>query len=156
VPWQPELAFGAIGEGGARVIDRALAEACGLTIEQMEQVANGEQVELDRRARVFRGGRAPVDVKDRTVILVDDGLATGSTMLAAVRAMRARGAGKVIVAVPVGPRSTCTALRGDADEVVCLETPQPFEAVGQWYADFHQLTDEEVLKLLGANPDGPA
>jgi predicted phosphoribosyltransferase len=158
VPWQPELAFGAIGEGGARVLDTELIRACALTADQIARISEREQAELERRAHVFRAGREPVDVRQATVILVDDGLATGSTMLAAIRALRQRGAGEIVVAVPVGPKSTCQALRGEADEVVCLETPEPFEAVGQWYEDFHQLSDEEVIRLLSrpARPAGPA
>lgn len=148
VPWQPELAFGAIAEGGARYIDEAFVRAAGLLPDQVERVIAQESDELARRADAFRGLRSAPGVRQRTVILVDDGLATGSTMEAAVRALKAQGVGRVIVAVPVGPRSTCAALQRDADEVLCLEQPEPFDAVGAWYRDFHQMTDDEVRALL--------
>ncbi|MFM2123960.1 MAG: hypothetical protein RL328_411, partial [Acidobacteriota bacterium] len=144
VPWQPELAFGAIAEGGGRVIH----ETFGLRPEQVERVVAAEQAELERRAYVFRGNKPPAEVKGRTVLLVDDGLATGATMEAGVRALRQAGAGKIVVAVPVGPSDTCRALQREADEVICLEQPEPFDAVGAWYEDFHQMTDEEVRVLL--------
>lgn len=154
VPWQPELAFGAISEGNARVVDHTLAEACGISQEKIAEVVAREEAELKRRAEVFRGSRALLELRGVTVILVDDGLATGSTMQAAVRATRERGAGRVVVAVPVGSRQACQMLRGDADEVVCLETPEPFEAVGQWFVDFHQMTDQEVLDIVNEPPTG--
>ena len=144
VPWQPELAFGAIAEGGARVIN----ETFGLRPEQVERVVAEEQAELDRRAQVFRGDKPPAEVRRRVILVVDDGLATGSTMEAAIRSLRQRGAGKIVVAVPVGPPDTCNRLRSLADEVVCLDQPEPFDAVGVWYEDFHQMTDNEVRALL--------
>ena len=144
VPWQPELAFGAIAEGGARVIN----ETFGLRPEQVERVVAEEQAELDRRAQVFRGDKPPAEVRRRVILVVDDGLATGSTMDAAIRSLRQRGAGKIVVAVPVGPPDTCNRLRSLADEVVCLDQPEPFDAVGVWYEDFHQMTDNEVRALL--------
>ncbi len=148
VPWDPELAFGAIAEGDARVVDEYAVRALGIRPEQIERVVSAEQVELARRASAFRGDRPPADVKNRTILVVDDGLATGSTMLAAVRALRQRGAGKIVVAVPVGPPYTCAMLAREADEVLCLDQPEPFEAVGAWYADFRQVTDDEVRALL--------
>lgn len=148
VPWQPELAFGAIAEGDSRVVNESFVQSCGLRPEQVDQVIAEEQAELARRSGAFRGDRAPADVKNRTILVVDDGLATGSTMQAAVRALRRRGAGQIIVAVPVGPPSTCALIRAEADEVVCLEQPEPFDAVGVWYVDFHQMTDEEVRSIL--------
>ena len=144
LPWQPELAFGAIAEGGARVLSPTLAPSP----DQAERVITEEQAELDRRAHAFRGGKAPAEVKGRTILLVDDGLATGSTAQAAIRTLRQRGAGKIVVAVPVGPPDTCRAMQSEADEVLCLEQPHPFEAVGLWYEDFHQMTDAEVRALL--------
>lgn len=148
VPWQPELAFGAIAEGGAQYSDEVFVRSAGLTPDQIDRVVVQERLELARRAATFRGERAAPDVRQKTILLVDDGLATGSTMEAAVRALKAHGAGKVVVAVPVGPRATCALLARDADEVVCLEHPEPFDAVGAWYRDFHQMTDNEVRALL--------
>ena len=147
VPWQPELAFGAIAET-VRVIDAGLVQECGLTPEVIEEIAAREQQEIERRSRLYRGTRSLVDIHDREVILVDDGLATGSTMLAAVRALRQQKAKSIIVAVPVGPNETCDALRREADEVVCLSSPEPFYSVGSWYEDFTQVTDREVQNAL--------
>jgi putative phosphoribosyl transferase len=148
VPWQPELAFGAVAEGGACVLDQAFIEAAAITPDQIQRLTAEAQAELAHRAEVFRAGRAPAPVGGRTVLLIDDGLATGSTMLAAVRSLKAAGAKKIIVAVPVGPASTCTALEREVDQVICLAQPEPFEAVGVWYQDFHQLTDDEVRSQL--------
>lgn len=148
VPWDPEFALGAIAEGDARVVDESIVRSLGIRPDQIERVLAAEQAELARRAAAFRGDRPPADVKNRTILVVDDGLATGSTMLAAVRALRQRGAGKIIVGVPVGPPSTCRMLAQEADEVVCLDQPEPFEAVGSWYEDFRQVTDDEVRALL--------
>jgi putative phosphoribosyl transferase len=153
VPWQPELGFGAIAETPAaitrrappvRVIDQGLVQECGLTPEVIEEIGAREQHEIDRRSRLYRGSRSLIEVRDRDVIIVDDGLATGSTMLAAVRALRHQNAKHIVVAVPVGPRDTCEALRREADEVVCLSSPEPFYSVGTWYEDFTQVTDSEV------------
>jgi len=114
-------------------------------------VARAEQIELDRRDRAYRGGRAMVPLDGRVALLVDDGLATGSTMRAAVQAVRQLAPARVVVAVPVGAPDTCSSLQSIADEVICLTTPDPFEAVGQWYEDFAQTTDEEVEQLLAAS-----
>jgi len=147
VPWQPELGFGAIAEG-VRVIDAGLVRECELTPEVIEEIAAREQREIGRRSRLYRGTRSLIDIHGREVIIVDDGLATGSTMLAAVRALRHQGAKRIVVAVPVGPPSTCNALRREADEVVCLSSPEPFDSVGSWYDDFTQVTDREVQDAL--------
>jgi putative phosphoribosyl transferase len=153
VPWQPELGFGAIAETAGtdppvRVIDQGLVRECELTPEVIEEIAAREQREIDRRGRLYRGTRSLVDIHGREVIIVDDGLATGSTMLAAVRALRHQGAKRIVVAVPVGPPSTCDAMRREADQVVCLSSPEPFYSVGTWYEDFTQVTDREVQHTL--------
>lgn len=155
VPWQPELGFGAIAETAGtdppvRVIDQGLVRECELTRAIIDQIAAREQHEIDRRSRLYRGTRSMIEVHGKEVIIVDDGLATGSTMLAAVRALRHQGARKLVVAVPVGPPSTCDAMRREADEVICLSSPEPFEAVGAWYEDFTQVTDEEVQQALSS------
>jgi predicted phosphoribosyltransferase len=147
VPWQPELAFGAITET-VRVIDAGLVRECELTPEIIDEIAAREQREIDRRSRLYRGTRSLVDIHGREVIIVDDGLATGSTMLAAVRALRQQGAKRILVAVPVGPPGTCDALRREADEVVCLSSPEPFYSVGTWYEDFTQVSDREVQETF--------
>ena len=114
----------------------------------IEDVARSEQQELERRERLYRAGQPPLDVRGHTVIVVDDGLATGSTMLAAVKALRARQARRIVVAVPVAAADTCDAMRAEADVVVCATTPRPFQAVGLWYRDFEQTTDDEVRRCL--------
>ena len=153
VPWQPELGFGAIAETAGtdppvRVIDQGLVRECELTPEVIEEIAAREQHEIDRRSRLYRGTRSLVDIHGREVIIVDDGLATGSTMLAAVRALRQQGGTRIVAAVPVSPRETCDALRREADQVVCLSSPERFTSVGTWYEDFTQVTDGEVQKAL--------
>src|SRR4051794_32131516 len=148
VPGHEEYALGAIATGGVRVINRQLVESLGLPAEWIEAIDAKERRELDRRERAYRGDRPPPDVAGRTVILVDDGLATGSTMLAAVHAVRADDPARIVVAVPVAAPDVCEALRSVADEVVCLLTPRPFQAVGVWYQDFAQTADGEVRDLL--------
>jgi putative phosphoribosyl transferase len=147
-PWQPELGMGAIGEGGVRVLNQNLIAQLGITDEEVEAVASREQAEVERRVRAYRAGRPPVPVTGRTVIVVDDGLATGFTARAAIQMVRRLGAARVVLAVPVAPPDAVEALREIADEVVCLETPTWFLAIGAWYQDFRQTTDEEVQHLL--------
>ena len=148
VPGHSELAMGAIAEGGVQVLSRELIRDLAIPQPLVERVAVRERLELDRRDVLYRGGRRAVAVRDRTVIIVDDGLATGSTMQAAILALRQQKPAKIIVAVPVGARETCEALSRSADEVVCVATPEPFNAVGLWYEDFSQTSDEEVRRLL--------
>src|SRR5437764_1200521 len=152
VPGHEELAMGAIASGGVRVLNRDVLDYVRVTQQQLDAVAAREERELSRREAEFRGNRAPLDVRGRTVIIVDDGLATGSTMRAAVQALRAMEPKRVIVAVPVGAEQTCEEFRDIVDEMVCLRTPEPFEAVGLWYDDFTQTTDAEVHALLSRNP----
>jgi predicted phosphoribosyltransferase len=148
VPGYEELAMGAIATGGVRVMNEELTGALRISRRLIDATSRREQEELQRRERLYRGARPLPDVRGRTVILVDDGLATGSTMRAAALALRKLQPAKVIVAVPVGAQETCDEFRGDVDEVVCAVTPVPFTAVGAWYADFSQTSDEEVRQLL--------
>jgi predicted phosphoribosyltransferase len=152
VPGHEELAMGAIASGGVRVLNRDVLDYARVTQQQLDAVAAREERELARREAEYRGNRAPLDVRGRTVIIVDDGLATGSTMRAAVQALRAMEPKRVIVAVPVSAAQTCEDFREIADEIICLRTPEPFEAVGLWYDDFTQTTDAEVHALLSRNP----
>ncbi len=152
VPGAEELAMGAIASGGVRVLNRDVLDHARITQQQLDAVAAREERELARREAEYRGNRAPLDVRGRTVIIVDDGLATGSTMRAAVQALRAMEPKRIVVAVPVGAAQTCEDFREIADEIVCLRTPEPFEAVGLWYDDFTQTTDAEVHALLSKNP----
>lgn len=148
VPGHEELAMGAIASGGVRVQNSEVVNALGIPATVIESVAMSEQLELDRREHLYRGNREPLGLANQTVILVDDGLATGSTMRAAVLAVRQQQPARVIVAVPVGARSTCADLRRDADDVVCVRSPDPFVAVGRWYHDFTPTSDDEVRSLL--------
>jgi predicted phosphoribosyltransferase len=148
LPGQEELAMGAIASGGARVLNWELIRALGIPNQVVEQVTQEEQRELERREREYRDGRPQVEVRGRTVILVDDGLATGSSMRVAVLALKQKEPAQVVVAVPVAPRESCAEMESVADHVVCAVTPEPFLGVGQWYADFSQTTDEEVRDLL--------
>jgi putative phosphoribosyl transferase len=151
LPGQEELAMGAIASGGSQVLNTSLIRRLHVPRETINAVAMRELRELDRRERAYRGLHAPPPVRGKTVILVDDGLATGATMHAAAAALRAQGPARIVVAVPVGAPSTCEDLRQIADELVCAETPESFAAVGQWYDDFSQTTDEEVRQLLEAS-----
>jgi predicted phosphoribosyltransferase len=148
VPGQKEYAMGAIATGGVRVINESVVRMLEIDPVTVESIARAEQREIERRERLYRDALPPPDVHGRTVILVDDGLATGSTMLAAVRALRLQRPGRVVVAVPTASAHTCRDLRSEADEVVCAITPEPFRAVGLWYEDFTQTTDDEVRGLL--------
>jgi putative phosphoribosyl transferase len=148
VPWQPELAMGAIASGGVRILDERLILQEGIPPEEIESVAANEAQEVERRELLYRGDRPPLELRNRLVILVDDGLATGSTMLAAVKCVQSLQPSNVTVAVPVASRQACTLIRNEADDCVCLATPAPFIAVGEWYQDFRQTSDVEVRELL--------
>ncbi len=150
VPGHRELAMGAIASGGTRVLNDDLIRDLGIPRAAIDAVVVEESVELARREQEYAGGAGMPSVRGRIVILVDDGLATGATMRAAVIAIRAQHPSRVVVAAPVGAWSTCQALRADADEVICLRTPEPFSAVGLWYRTFDQTTDEEVRTLVEA------
>lgn len=148
VPYHPELGFGAIGEGGVRVISEGIVRHSGVRQAELMAVEHAEEQELLRRARCYREGRPRVTVDGRTVIVVDDGVATGATAAVACQVVRAQGAARVVLAVPVAPPDVIHRLRGAADDVVCLSRPQLFSAVGEWYRDFSQTTDEEVITCL--------
>jgi len=148
VPGHEELAMGAIASGGVRILSEDVVEALKIPERVIATVAAAEEHELERRERIYREGRPLPEVRDRTVILVDDGLATGSTMRAAAAALRAQGVGRLVTAVPVAPKETCDALRELVDDVICAVTPEPFLAVGEWYEDFTQTSDAEVQDLL--------
>ena len=150
LPGHEELAMGAIATGGVRVVNDEVVRRLGVPEAMIDEVAAEELKELKRRERSYRADRSAPNVKDRTVILVDDGLATGSTMRAAVAALRLLHPAWIVVAVPVGAADTCATLAEEADEVVCVSMPEPFYAVGSWYEDFGQTSDEEVRALLDA------
>ena len=154
VPDWPELAMGAIASGGGLVVNDHLVRSLDITSEQLDAAIRRETDELHRRELAYRGGARALDLGGREVILVDDGIATGASMSAALRAVRATGPARVVVAVPVGPRSAYRRLRDDADEVVLAVVPDRFEAVGQVFADFHQVDDDEVRAVL-ATPTVP-
>ncbi len=147
-PGQPELAMGALAPGGVRVMNEALVRQLRIPDETIERIAQQEALELQRREAHYRQGRSAYAMQGKTVVLVDDGLATGASMRAAARAAKAQGAERVIVAVPVGAADSCRMLEREADEVVCLKKPEPFYAVGRFYQIFDQLSDEEVIALL--------
>src|SRR5689334_19879818 len=148
LPGHEEFGIGAIASGGVRVVDESVLRSYGVDANTLDQITERERRELERREHLYRDDRPFPPVQNRTVILVDDGLATGSTMRAAVAALRAEGPRAVVIAVPVGAPETCAAMRRLADRVVCLETPDPFYAVGLWYDDFEQTTDDQVHELL--------
>ncbi|MDX6395607.1 MAG: putative phosphoribosyl transferase [Streptosporangiaceae bacterium] len=157
LPIQPELAMGAIGEDGVRIVNQYVVIGERVTESEFIRVEKSERAELERRARRFRGDRPRAPLAGRTAVIVDDGIATGSTARAACQVARAHGAARVVLAVPVAPRAAIPGLSSVADEVVCLETPDRFMAIGQWYGDFSQTTDEEVVRLLRrAAMPGPA
>lgn len=147
-PGQEEFAIGALASGGLRVLNMPVIENYGIPEQQIARLVQRERAELERREAAYRAGRPPLDVARRTVILVDDGLATGASMQAAVLALKEVEPARVVAAVPVAPADACEALRSVADETVCALTPEPFEAVGRWYEDFEQTTDAEVQALL--------
>ena len=148
VPVQPELGMGAIGEGDVRIINPEVVAITHVTDAEIAAVERRERAELDRRAQRFRGDRPRTPLAGRTAVIIDDGIATGSTARAACQVARAQGAARVVLAVPVAPPSACAALAADADEVICLETPGHFLAIGEWYQDFSQTSDREVVSLL--------
>ena len=155
-PYQPEYGIGAIAEGGVRVIRSEDIEMTGITAEQIDEITARETEELERRARIYRGDREPIPVEGRTVIVVDDGIATGGTAVAAARVLRHRGAARVILAVPVGPPGCEIRLADEFDRVICLEEPHGFFGIGQFYVDFGQVSDDEVVELLTAAHPGVA
>jgi putative phosphoribosyl transferase len=148
VPGHEEFAMGALGSGGLVVLNPEVLHLAGVSDTALRQVIERERRELQRRERVYRGDRAPLDVSGKTVILVDDGLATGSTMRAAVAALKQKRPARIVVAVPVAAPDVCESLRKEVDEVVCTATPEPFRAVGLWYDEFPQTSDEEVHRLM--------
>jgi predicted phosphoribosyltransferase len=152
VPWQPELAMGAIA-GESPILDDTMIRQFGVSAEDVEDAIGREQFEMKRREELYRSGNPALDLHGRSVILVDDGLATGSTMLAAVRHVRALNAARVIVGTPVGSKQACDRLRRETDDLVCLASPNRFSAVGEWYRDFEQVSDADVQHLLAERRD---
>jgi putative phosphoribosyl transferase len=148
VPGHEELAMGAIATGGVRVLNEEVTSQMQISTSAIDEVATREEEELKRRERLYHGDRPASEIRGRTVILIDDGLATGSTMRAAARALRKMQPSKIVVAVPVAATETCADLRDEVDEVICVATPEPFIAVGAWYSDFEQTSDREVRELL--------
>jgi putative phosphoribosyl transferase len=153
VPGQEELAFGAIATGETRVLDQEIIEAIGISEEQIERVTARVKKELERRENLYRGSRAPLKLEGLTVVLVDDGIATGSSMRAAIQALRQMKPARLVVAVPVAPLSTCNRLKHEVDDLICLYSPKDFYAIGQFYENFSQLADEEVTELLRRAPE---
>ena len=152
VPGHEELAMGAIATGGIMVLDSALIRNLGLSSQGVQHVVEAEKRELERREKIFRAGRPALHVMGKTIILVDDGLATGATMRAAVKALKTQMPARMVIAVPVAAMETCESFRGEVDEVICAQTPEHFYAVGLWYEDFSQTTDREVGELLTGAP----
>lgn len=148
VPGQEELAMGAIASGGVRVLNDEVVRGLSISEEEIQSIAEKEHAELERREQAYRGERARVDLKNKIAILVDDGLATGASMRAAVSGLRQHNPDKIVVAVPTAPPETCREFEDLADQVICLQTPSPFIGVGAWYADFPQTTDDQVRDLL--------
>jgi predicted phosphoribosyltransferase len=150
VPTHEELAMGAIASGGTLIINRNIVEAFGIDESRLEQVAQRELIELTRREKAYRGEREPLVVKGKRVILVDDGLATGASMRAAIEALKKLRPSWLIVAVPTGPRDVCRQISGEVDEIICMTQPEPYDSVGAWYTDFSQTDDDEVRELLSS------
>ena len=148
LPGQEELAIGAIATGGVRVLNRDIIRTLSIPDEVINFVARRELQELQRRERLYRGDRPPPEVRDRTIILIDDGLATGASMRAAVVSLRAQHPARILVAVPIAAENVCEAFRTEVDEIICAVTPEPFYGVGRWYENFSQITDQEVRILL--------
>lgn len=152
VPWQPELALGAVGESGSVVLNESVVSAAGIEPDELKALISKTSHEVERAVAELRPGKGPADVTDRTVVVVDDGVATGATARAAAAILRRRGAGWVILATATAPPSTCSSLRSSFDDVICLETPWRFGSVGRHYEDFGQVSVDEVRRLLGASP----
>ena len=148
VPGQEELAFGAVASGGTRILDEEIVNAVGISGAEIKCIAARETQELERREEVFRAGRPPLDVQGKTVVLVDDGIATGASLRVAIAALRQMRPAEIVIAAPVVPLSTSERLRREADDVICVHTPKSFYAIGEFYDDFSQVTDEEVIELL--------
>jgi putative phosphoribosyl transferase len=148
VPWHEELAFGAIGSGGVRVLNESVVEEFGISDVEIALMTRAEGEELERRERLYRGSRPPLAVLGRTIILVDDGIATGSSIRAAIQALRQMKPAAIVVATPVAPQETCNRLQHEVDELVCVEMPEPFYAIGEFYNDFSQVSDDQVNELL--------
>ena len=151
VPSREELAFGAIASGGIRVLDEQIVESMRISDLQMEQITAKEKQELDRRERVYRGNRPFPNIENKTIILVDDGIATGASTRAATSALRRLRPARIVLAVPVAPAATCKSLQGEVDDLISLFMPRFFFAIGQFYADFSQVSDQEVMNLLEIN-----
>ena len=156
VPGHEELAMGAIASGGVRLLNQNVIDMFGIPRDLIEMITAREQRELERQEREYREGRPPLDVQGRTVILVDDGLATGASMHVAVAALKHKKPAHIVVAVPVASQETCSEFDGEVDQVVCAVTPEPFWSVGQWYEDFSQVSDDEVRDLLRRAANLPA
>ena len=150
VPWQPELAMGAIASGSFQTLDQDLIRALGISREEVDVVIDKEKAELERREKLYRKGLPALDLRGKTVLLADDGLATGSTMLVAARYVRSLKPARMLIVVPVGSVQACERLKTEADDCICLATPEPFVAVGDWYADFPQVNDSQVQRFLEA------
>ncbi len=148
VPGQEELAFGALASGGVRVLDRGLIRELNLSKEEIDRIAETVKKELERRERVYRGDRPPIKIEGKVTLLIDDGIATGSSMRAGIKALRQMKPSRLVVAVPVAPLHTCKRMKSEVDELVCVYTPEFFYAIGQFYEDFSQVSDEEVTELL--------
>jgi putative phosphoribosyl transferase len=148
VPGQEELAFGALASGGVRVLDRELIEELNISEREIEHITETVRREVERRERVYRGAKPPLQVEGKTAVLVDDGIATGSSILAAIEALRELRPARIVVAAPVAPLHTCDRLRSEVDDLVCVYAPETFYAIGQFYADFSQVSDEEVTDLI--------
>ena len=153
VPGHEELAVGAVASGGARVLNREVMATAGLGLGEIEVIAGRALATLERQEQSYRGHRAASEVRGKTVILIDDGLATGATMRAAIEALRSRGAARIVTGVPVAPRETCTAIASEVDEMVCTAMPDEFTAVGLWYRDFSPVSDERVRQLLDSRTE---
>lgn len=148
VPWQEELAFGAVAGGGMRILDPEIVAASGISNSEIERITAAARTEVERRERAYRGGRPPLNLEGKTVVLVDDGIATGSSIEAAIGALRQLKPARIVIAVPVAPLSACNRLRRDVDQLVCVLMPETFSGIGEFYDDFSQVADAEVIELL--------